>query len=158
MLAAVSPRWFLPRVLLLVAVALGLGAMHTLGHAGMAHTMTAPAQIRAGSTSPSVPMTTPAGAVDVHGWAPAQTAVVGAHRVLTLLGDTSEGAGSAPGWSVCLAILGAAVVLLALACAGRLRRASRSASPASLTAVTAPTRAPPPRFGLRVADLSVVRR
>ena len=159
MLTAVSPRWFLPRVLLLVAVALGLGAMHTLGHAGMAHAMTVPARVppAATATSPSMPMAAPPAAVDALMHAPANTAIAGSHRVLALV-DAAGSHGSGGAWSVCLAVLGTAVLLLALARVRRLRRTSPLASPARLTRVAAAPRAPPPRFGLRVADLSVVRR
>jgi hypothetical protein len=145
-------------VLLLVAVTLGLGAMHTLGHTGMAHPMAAAETHPPAALSSMMSGAQPVAAAAALMWAPVTTEVVAAGRVLPLGADTRHGDGSWGSWSVCLAVLAAATLLLMLSRLRRLRRASPFGSRVWLAGVTAATRAPPPRYGLRVADLSVVRR
>jgi Family of unknown function (DUF6153) len=136
---AISGR--LPRlgwVLLLACVALGMAAMHTLGHGthiGMA--MTASAH----RTTASAAM-------------PMQSQPIAHPRPGP--GGTHEGGTAA--WSVCLAVLGAvaAVVLPALLLR---QRPGRTGATAHVMGRARPSRPPPrhPPSGLLLADLSVLR-
>ncbi|MFJ6198731.1 hypothetical protein [Micromonospora sp. NPDC092111] len=138
--------WWL-RLLLLVGTLFGLAAMHTLGHD--AHVV---GGHRAG-----------------HGASTGTGHTVGRLTMVPDVGQGCAGDGCAtarpagqpgapsPGWSVCLAMLGAltVAVLLVLLFAVRTRPAAVARPPSR----PREPRAPPPRpVGLRLASVSVLRR
>lgn len=138
--ATVTPWRWLSRALMLACVVVGLAAMHTMGHAGMRHGSQTMAQVRLMTEAVSDAQSM-SGSGDELGLA---AAPAGGH--------------AADMWAVCVAVLGGATLLLLFraAMARSLRPAIRGLSRA-IGVLFAP-RAPPPRLGLRLADLSVVRR
>ncbi|MEU5725197.1 hypothetical protein [Micromonospora sp. NPDC047738] len=164
------------RLLLLLCTLVGLTAMHTLGHGTHApggpgdHAAAdhaAPPAAAAGHGAPPAavagPVTLPAAVAGMAGDCPGDGC--GPARMLQLtdaqarllpLGDPG---GDRPGWSICLAVLGAFAVTLLVALL--LRAGSRTYGPAARVALRAAPgpRAPPPRpYGLRLATVSVLRR
>jgi len=120
---------------------MGLAAMHTMGHSGMGHGSETMAQA---SMMPEA---------------------VSDSQVMSDIVDGLTLAAALPGaehpadfWAVCVAVLGGTALLLlfgsALARRARPARCGRTGS----FGVPAAPRAPPPRLGLRLVNLSVVRR
>jgi hypothetical protein len=137
-----------PRLLLLACVALGVAAMHTLGHAGMDHSMRADAaqSMHSAIDLPLLDVMTASGAaMSAYAYPGEVVADIGSH-------------GGVVGWAVCLAVLGTAVVLLMLTWAAWRRAAVKPAPDSRRYRARALMRAPPVRLGLRLVDLSVVRR
>ncbi|MEO3776686.1 hypothetical protein ABGB16_07505 [Micromonospora sp. B11E3] len=160
---ATTGRW--ARLALLLCTLVGLTAMHTLGHGGHAAGGAHEGHHPAGSPEPrpvlvahaAVPA--PAARSELSAWSGAihgDCREGGCAQARPLPGDGSGG--SLPGWSVCLAVLGAfglAVLVAVLLLAGA--RAVGVAGGASDGGSPGP-RAPPPRpVGLRLAEISVSR-
>jgi hypothetical protein len=143
------------RLLLLVAVALGVAGMHTLGHvSGEGHL----------SMGAGMPVATTSHATAADSMAPLdKPALATPHGLVVNLRWTHAGDGDGPGvpdgdpLSVCLAVLAALGMAVLVAAALRaVWSPSLLGSRAAL--ITSPSRAPPPlRLGLRIADLSVLR-
>ncbi|MCL7457326.1 hypothetical protein M8I35_09035 [Micromonospora sp. MSM11] len=162
------------RLLLLVGTLLGLAAMHTIGHDShqtghpanpSAHAAVGPVPHAAVGSVPhaALALVPPSqGVAAPHVVGAALQAVVGcpggcaAEELLPAGGGTG---GGLPGWGVCLAVLGAFAAALLLAALLSVR--VRAVGPTGGGSVGAfpPPRAPPPRpVGLRLAEVSVLRR
>ena len=132
------------RWLLLLCTVIGVAAMHTLGHTGMA-----------GHDHESIAMARSSIAV------PASTAVRQLTAVIACTGDrcpAGPGHGSSGGWSVCLAILTglALVALLAVRSLAARRRGGRVRE--QVLRGGQPSRAPPTRgSGLTITATTVLR-
>ncbi|MFI5489153.1 DUF6153 family protein [Micromonospora echinaurantiaca] len=140
---AVGRRFSLPRLMLLVLLALGVCGMHTLGHIGDAGRH-------------------PASALGFH--AEDGTAVVLPHagadgRAATSGGDENPGHGvNLDLFAVCLAVVGAAGVVLWAARRGRVRRAPHSRLLRAAWSPQPSGRGPPVApVGLQLAVASVSR-
>ncbi|MCW2638503.1 MAG: hypothetical protein JWP76_809 [Dactylosporangium sp.] len=141
------------RWLLLAWTLLGLTAMHTLGHAG--HTM-AMADHPAAARPQSAATLLAARTVDTTH--PAMLMRDGCPNDCAHVGDGSPAGGGSEGWSVCLAILTALAVLVLLG--WLLRATTRHGTTSTPSGNLPPTPRAPPHLlvGLRLADLSVLRR
>ena len=133
------------RVLVLVAVAIGVFGMHTVGHASMS--------AHGGISEPS--------AVTSHGASPDGDVVMASEQALLPGAPGFVGAGGLmlDPTIMCLAVLSAAGLLVLLRLAFRRRAGRRAATPGQLSRVGAGScRAPPSvPVGLAVARVSVLR-
>lgn len=147
-----APRLPTVRWLLLAWTLLGLAAMHTLGHTGAGHSMAMP-QPPAVHRLQTTAMMLAEHAVHVSAPAGQACASSCAH-----VSDGFPAGGHPDSWSVCLAILAALAVVVVV---GWLLRAAtvRGGANRSMRPLSVTPRAPPlPGVGLRLADLSVLRR
>ena len=144
-----APRPPAMRWLLLACTLFGLAAMHTVGHAGPGHAMAMPDRpaihhLRTMLAANTAHVTAPIGYRCPDG--------------CVHLGSPGPAGGHPDGWSVCLAVLAAfAIAMLVgwlLRAATNRGTANRSTRPLTIT----PRAPPPPRVGLLLADLSVLRR
>ncbi|MBY8871663.1 hypothetical protein K7640_07390 [Micromonospora sp. PLK6-60] len=154
-MSAARGGW-LVRLVLLTATLIGLTAMHSLGHqpamTGQHHGSAVPASTHA-ETPPGAVLTTAIAAMDVavpHGCAGGQCAGLDA--------APSGAPGHMPGWAVCLAVVGAFGVSLALTAALLLRRTGAMPRDRRQPSV-AVSRGPPAwsPMGQRVTAVSVLR-
>ncbi|MFC4110209.1 hypothetical protein [Micromonospora zhanjiangensis] len=154
-MSAVRGGW-LVRFVLLTATLIGLAAMHSLGHEpAMAdhHDRPGMSPITQTVLQPAAALTKTVAAMSVA--APSGCA---GDRCTGLSSASGDAPGNMPGWAVCLAVVGAFGVALALA-AALLRRATVTTPGDRRQASVAVSRGPPacPRLGRRVAEVSVLR-
>ncbi|MEO3773998.1 hypothetical protein [Micromonospora sp. B9E7] len=152
--SAVRGGW-LVRLVLLTATLIGLAAMHSLGHqpagAGPHHGSAVPPNRHAVAQPGAVLAAVAAvNAAVPHGCA--------GEGCVGLTAAPGGAPGHMPGWAVCLAVVGAFGVSLALTAALLLRRTGITSRDRSQPSVTV-SRGPPAWFpmGRRVAALSVLR-
>ncbi|MEV8507670.1 DUF6153 family protein [Actinoplanes sp. NPDC051475] len=134
------------RWLLLACTLFGLAAMHTLGHAGT-HA--------AGEHSAGGHVTV--GTLAMQAMAVGAAKGEGCAGGCTHLGPLSSGDGGMAGWSVCLAVLSGFAVLVLLAALWWAAVMRRRMSGLQGGRRVAGARAPPVRFGLVLAAMSVLR-
>jgi len=137
------------RGLLLLLLAFGVAAMHTLGHPGGGHCAASPA---------AQPMTDPAGA---SARAATESHATGSHpgALQQLLVGVAPpcGAGIDP-FDLCLAVLTAVGVAALIRLLPAARYGSGAGAPVPLALAVAGCGPPRPAVGLVLADLSVLRR
>nr|WP_152332299.1 DUF6153 family protein [Micromonospora purpureochromogenes] len=131
----------LPRLMLLVLLAMGVAGMHTLGHAdGSAHTGSS----LSGQGYEHV-------AMDLH-------AVAEDSSAAAMPDESTEGGLHVLAFTVCLGVIGAGAILLLRSLARRARRAGPIFHLSGRNLTWRSGRGPPDRpVGLRLAEVSVLR-
>jgi len=142
---------------LLAGLLVGFVAMHTLGHAGMSHASgIQPRQMWSTATLAAAPHTA-AMVMDDLGTA-SGAAVTRDGFDIARLSVRTGGGYAGEGWSVCLAVLATALLVLLMGWLRSRPRGPRLRAGGESSGPPQAPRGPPQPLALRLVDVSVVRR